>query len=182
MKQMSEQIDLKNIKNILDAAFENFYRLDSELLDYRTEDRAVSERCMVFHIGWYIQNLMKQESLFRDYSIDSEYNRCFEHAKSMYKVTLAGIKEKIGDAIPDLIIHKRKSNAHNLAIFEFKKKGQYERKGRLDDFKKLKYFTDSNNEYKFKYGFWIVLYKKKVDVHVFQNGKELGHLKYTWVK
>lgn len=50
------------------------------------------------------------------------------HPKSMYKITMNGIKEKIGDAIPDLIIHKRKSNMKNLAMFEFKKSGQYEKK------------------------------------------------------
>lgn len=35
--------------------------------------------------------------------------------------------------------------------------------------------------YKFKYGFWIVLYKKKVDVHIFIYGKEYGSLMYTLV-
>lgn len=175
-----DNIELHDIATILNEAFSSFYLHDSELLNYKTEDKAVSERCMVFHIGWYLQDLIKRNELFRDYSVDSEYNRCFNHAKSMYKVTMNGIREKIGDAIPDLIIHKRKSNLQNLAIFEFKKRGQYEQSGRADDYRKLEYFTSHNNEYNFKYGFWVVLYRKKVDVHVFQDGKEYVHLNYTW--
>lgn len=125
---MMDNIKLDDIKRILDEAFQNFYQFDYELLDYKTEDKAVSERCMVFRIGWYIQNILKRDMILGEFSVDSEYNRCFNHPKSMYKITMNGIKEKIGDAIPDLIIHKRKSNMKNLAMFEFKKSGQYEKK------------------------------------------------------
>ena len=68
---------------------------------------SVSERCIVFRIGWYMQSFMADNEKLQNYNLDSEYNRCFDHPKSMYKQTLSGIKEKIGDAVPDLIIHKR---------------------------------------------------------------------------
>lgn len=177
---MIDKIDLEALKKLLEESFRCLYQLDTELFDYKTENRAVSERCIVFRLGWYLQALLQTYDTFKTFKVDAEYNRCFDHPKSMYKETLEGIRVKIGDAIPDLIIHKRKSNTQNLAIFEFKKAGSYAKSGRDEDFKKLEYFTDPNNEYKFKYGFWIVLYKKKVDVHIFQRGEEKSHLKYTW--
>lgn len=88
---------------------------------------------------------------------------------------------KIGDAVPDLLIHQRRENDKNMVVFEFKKNGTYEKIGKEADFKKLMYFTDLTNEYKYKYGLWIVLYKnKKADIHIFINGKEQSNIKYTW--
>ena len=80
-----------------------------------------------------------------------------------------------------MIIHKRRKNKDNIAVFEFKKNGQYKESGKEDDYKKLKYFTDPKYEYKYKYGFWIVLYKnRKADIHIFMDGEEKTDKKYTW--
>lgn len=177
---MMNSINLEDIKYVVNHALKMFYQLDSELLNYKTEEAAVSERCIVFRIGWYIQSMLQVNEKYSEFSVDSEYNRCFDHPKGMYIQTLEGIKIKIGNAIPDLIIHQRKSNSNNLAIFEFKKAGSYAEAGRANDCKKLMYFTDPNNEYKFKFGFWIVLHKNAADVHIFQSGKEKSHLHYTW--
>ena len=175
---MMNNISLEDIKYVVNHALGMFYQLDSELLNYKTEEAAVSERCIVFRIGWYIQSMLRVDEKYSEFSVDSEYNRCFDHPKRMYMKTLEGIKIK--NAIPDLIIHQRKSNRNNLAVFEFKKAGIYAEAGCADDYKKLMYFTDPNNEYKFKFGFWIVLHKNAADVHIFQSGKEKSHLYYIW--
>lgn len=176
-----ENITLHDVNALIEEALQDFYREDSILLDYKTEDAAISERCITFHIGWYLLKHLQQNENTRKFVVDAEYNRCFDHPKSMYKTTEEGIRQKIGDTYPDLIVHKRRSNESNLVIIEFKKHGNYEKSGRDDDFKKLKYFTNQQNEYKFKYGFWIVLYKnKKANIHIFENGIEKSAQKYTW--
>lgn len=175
------QPSLEEVKLLIEDALYCFYKNDFSLINYKTEDKAVAERCMVFRIGWYIQNYMNREEKWSLFDLDAEYNRCFNHPKSMYRQTLNGIKKKLGDAVPDLLIHKRRKNNNNIVVFEFKKNGSYEKKGKNSDYKKLKYFTDSTNEYKYKYGLWIVLYKtKKADIHIFIDGKERSDKKYTW--
>ena len=172
---------IEDVKLLIGDALNHFYKNDFSLMDYETEDKAVSERCMVFRIGWYILNYMNKETKWSSFCLDAEYNRCFDRPKSMYKQTLDGIKMKIGDAVPDLLIHQRRENDKNMVVFEFKKNGTYEKIGKEADFKKLMYFTDLTNEYKYKYGLWIVLYKnKKADIHIFINGKEQSNIKYTW--
>lgn len=175
------QPSIEDVKLLIEDALYCFYKNDFSLMNYKTEDKAVSERCMVFRIGWYIQNYMNKETKWSSFDLDAEYNRCFEHPKSMYKQTLDGIKEKIGDAVPDLLIHKRRENDSNMVVFEFKKNGLYVKNGKDADYRKLEYFTDSTNEYKYKYGLWIVLYKnKKADIHILIDGKERADKKYTW--
>lgn len=177
----STDISLEKVKALIEDALYHFYKNDGTLIDYKTENKAVSERCMVFRIGLYIQNYMSQKEEWSLLNLDAEYNRCFDHPKGMYKLTLDGIREKIKDAVPDLLIHKRKKNESNIAVFEFKKGGPYAKNGRDADFEKLKYFTNPENEYKYRYGFWIVLYReRKADVYIFINGKEKSDKKYTW--
>lgn len=171
---------IDDVKSLVEDALGHFYRNDCSLMDYKTEVEAVSERCMVFRIGWYIQNYMNRNIKWSTFDLDAEYNRCFDHPKSMYKQTLDGIKSKIGDAVPDLLIHKRRKNSMNMVVFEFKKNKSYSKSEKDVDHKKLKYFTYTENEYKFRYGLWIVLYKNRADIHVFINGKEKTDMKYTW--
>lgn len=181
MLEKEMEISFEDVKLLIENALYHFYKNDLKLIDYKTEDKAVSERCMVFRIGWYIQNYMSKHAKWSSLDLDAEYNRCFGHPKCMYKQTIDGIKEKIGDAVPDLLIHKRLENEKNLAVFEFKKSGSYEKSGRENDYKKLEYFTALTNEYKYKYGFWIVLYKnKKADIHIFINGKEKSDKMCKW--
>lgn len=171
-------ISLEEVKMLIHNALSCFYSNDRELFEYRTEDGAVAERCMVFHIGWYILNYIAALDKFKWANVDCEYNRNFEHPKSMYKETLKGIRTKIKDTVPDLLIHKRKSNDQNLLVIEFKK-GDPKRQDVLNDEEKLMYFTDLSNEYKYPYGLYIELHKRKAKVHVFQSGKHLSHLDYS---
>lgn len=181
MQKTEMKLSINNVKELIEDALYHFYKNDFTLMDYETEDKAVSERCMVFRIGWYIQNYMCKQNKWSSLNLDAEYNRCFDHPKSMYEQTFAGIRVKIGDAVPDLLIHKRRKNEDNIAVFEFKKNSQYKESGKEDDYKKLKYFTNPKYEYKYKYGFWIALYKaRKADIHVFIDGEEKTDKKYTW--
>lgn len=171
-----ETVNLEEILSLIKASLNDFYIYDSELFNYPTEDAAVCERSMVFHIGTYIKKRIECTS-FDCFNVDVEYNRNFDHPKSMYKETLEKTIQK--NTYPDLIIHKRKSNKNNLLIVEFKKGESAARKGEIDDREKLEYFTNENGPYKYQYGLWVILYKEEVKIHVFQKGKELSHIYET---
>lgn len=173
-----DEISFEQIQELVNYALESFYTNDAILLDYKTEDTAVSERCMVFHIGRYMIEKMKSFPCLIEANLDCEYNRNFSHPKGMYKAT----REKTKDVIPDLIIHKRKSNRDNLLIIEFKK-GKPSKALKQGDIEKLEYFTDAEKEYKYKFGLYIELYKSNsAKIEVYQSGKVIGHLCHTWNK
>lgn len=136
-----ENISFDEVKAFVGAALREFYIHDGQLLEYDTMDAAVAERCMVFHIGWYMLDLLRSTPKLSWANIDCEYNRNFAHPKSMYMQTLKGIREKIKDAVPDLLIHRRRSNEDNLLVIEFKK-GKAAQTGIQNDEQKLEYFTN----------------------------------------
>lgn len=178
---MKNNFNLEEAKVLIDYALSEFYKKDKQLLDYKSVKDAVSENCMVFRIGWYMLNKIQNDPRYDEISLDCQYNRNFEHPKGMYKTIEEGIKEKIKNAIPDLILHKRHFNSENLMVIEFKKDKPNEAKIAANDIEKLCYFTSLENEYKYSYGFYIWLYKKdKAAVKVFKNGKEMGSLCYEW--
>lgn len=162
------------LKDLIVDSLKEFYDKDSLLLEYKSEDAAVCERSMVFHIGSYIKGKLSNTP-FASLNVDVEYNRNFNHPKGMY----SEIYEKHKNTYPDLIIHKRRSNNDNTLVIEFKKHGNSEKTGRMEDREKLEFFTNPNEVYRFKYGFWIVLHRKKAIVHVYSEGKELAHLCWT---
>lgn len=161
------EYDFELVKECLKQALEQFYKEDGILFDFKTENEAVCERSMVFRIGLYLHDILKKNENLKEFDIDNEYNRNFEHQKSMYKQTLEKIEEKY--TYPDLIVHKRKSNDYNLMIIEFKK-GIPKEKDKRSDVEKLKYFTNFENEYKYKFGFYIELHKNIAHVHVYMQG------------
>lgn len=173
-------IGFEDLRSLLNYCLKEFYSNDKSLLNYDTESKAVAERCMVFHIGWYMLDRLKTLAVMQGLSVDSEYNRNFTHPKGMYKQTYGEIDEKIKKTYPDLILHKRRSNSENILVIEFKK-GKAKQADRNNDYEKLVYFTDQNKEYKYKFGFYVELYKSgRAKVFVFQNGKRMSNLDYVF--
>ncbi len=173
-------ITLTDIMDLVKESLQDFYSNDSILLDYYTENDAVAERCMVFRIGWYMLNRICKADKFNWADIDCEYNRNFDHPKSMYKLTLDGISEKIKDMIPDLLIHKRRENENNLLVIEFKK-GTPTATQKANDVEKLLYFTDTSKEYGYDYGLYIELHKRSATIQVYQAGKHKSHLDFSFI-
>lgn len=172
-------VSLDDLKEIVVSSLNDFYSKDKELFAYKTDADAVAERCMMFRIGWYILDRVRKNPKLQWANVDCEYNRNFEHPKSMYAETQSGIMEKTKNAVPDLLIHKRKSNSNNLLVIEFKK-GTPTKDGMMNDEDKLLYFTDSKSEYKYKYGFYIELHQKRAKLKIFQDGKHMSHLDFEW--
>lgn len=164
--------NLIELKTLLGESLRRLYDLDAELLKNKTPKQVVSERCLVFRLGWYLQTLLETHKDFKTYRVDAEYNRYFGDPKRV------GFEKNCRKVIPDLIIHRRGTQTDNLAVFEFKKGGAYSPEDQQRDFIKLQYFTDPNKGYAYQFGFGIVFGEDKANVHVFQRGDQTEN--YIW--
>ena len=160
------------VKSRLNEALSKLYEEDSALLENSAHERSVTHK-----LGEYLQKL------FPNFDVDCEYNLDIDNkegyrkkwvskkAKNELKERLKNIKSDLNpenfdlnDEInklssnfyPDIIIHKRRSNKHNLLIIEAKKKN-----AELSfDKEKLKAFTHSVNKhhkYNYQLGALVIL-------------------------
>ena len=134
------------LDELIESALDKLYKQDIYLLEHE-----VHERTIVFRFGHYLQNLMDETEAFRDYYLDFEYNRNGNQPKRIPAQSQNG-------ALPDLIIHQRGTNAHNLLIMEFKTPWNRQIE---DDCKKLRQFIDSlfgiHNSLRFVKKYWELL-------------------------
>ena len=134
-------------------AFIKLYTNDSHLI-YNTpianktdrDNHHAGERSIVFRFAHYLQNLISDDIEFKDYNLDCEYNRNGPQTKALPSFP--------NGTYPDLIIHKRGTNEHNLLIMEFK---TYWNNDQSQDIIKIREFLDQNGEYKFKYGASVLI-------------------------
>ena len=173
-KTVKDGITQGEILTLMLTALNNLYSKDRALFEYkRYDDELISERCLSFRLGWYIIAYMKEhESLYAGYDADCEYNRNFSHPKGKYKE----YESKVEAMTPDLIIHKRGSNKHNLLVVEYKKKCRDE-----NDIERIKFYTDPNEVFKYQYGMHIVLFKKRVNLYFVTDSIERSHLFKSYV-
>jgi hypothetical protein len=130
------------LDELLECAFDELYKNDQYLLKH-----VVHERSIVFRFGHYLQNLMDGTGKFQGYDLDFEYNRNGRKPKRIPSHPRNG-------AFPDLIIHRRGSNKHNLLVMEFKPPWDTETS---DDCKKLQQFIDPQGRYNYLCGKSILL-------------------------
>lgn len=156
----------QDLLEVVKLALYEFYKNDmNELLRGDRIQNAVSERSMVFRIGIYLENIIKSHEEFKNYNLDSEYNRNNLKPKKIYDK----------NTYPDLIIHKRRSNDSNLLVIEFKK-GEPRKIDYDEDINKLKNYTKTDYTYKFKFGFYIELHNSKCKIEIYSDGKLLDKI------
>ena len=145
------------LTQLVGAALNELYLRDYYLLDHK-----VHERSIVFRFAHYLQNLLDEHEDFWEYDLDVEYNRNGYSPKR--------IPGRDNGAEPDVIIHKRGNNTHNLLAIEFK---TYWNSETSDDLKKLKEFTRKGGEYHFSLGLSIALGRNRgsVDIISVRNGE-----------
>lgn len=105
------------------TALKKFYEQDYDSLDFKG-----SERAKVFRIAHYLADLVENDSIFKGYTVDCEFNRlCFDRKKDLHYIKKIKGKDVEGDyiIIPDLIVHIRASKKddytkNNLLVCEFK--------------------------------------------------------------
>ena len=152
-----KQFDHTEISSDLLEAILEFYNNDFDLLN-----RKANEVCITSHIFHYFSSKFKDK--YYEYDIDPEYNRNGEYAKYYCED---------GYAKPDLIIHKRNCNKHNLVYIEFKKhRDLYDEK----DLNKIIKFV--SNEIPFENGKRLKPYRYKYGVSILLNSRDIKMLWY----
>lgn len=52
-----DEVKFEDIKKLVNASLEKFYKNDRDLIEMSNEEDMISEQCMVFHIGSYMKNM-----------------------------------------------------------------------------------------------------------------------------
>lgn len=157
--------DLHVIRDAVNQALQELYDKDIYLINNEPRDKGedanhVSERGIVFRFGIYLHNICSSSESLRFYDIDVEYNRNAYDIKHLPSFP--------NGTYPDLIVHKRGDNEHNLLIAEFK---TWWNSSRTADQKKIKEFMSRNGEYRYKFGLSLLLNKKSAQLEWFHHCK-----------
>lgn len=64
-----DEVKFEDIKKLVNASLEKFYKNDRDLIEMSNEEDMISEQCMVFHIGSYMKRdflliLLKMQESF----------------------------------------------------------------------------------------------------------------------
>lgn len=159
---------INNLKNMVDKALDLLYEREFYLFE-----NDLSERNMVFHFSRYF-SLLLVGTCFEDYNLDCEYSKN-KLDQSGYKCIIYNYDNKEHKIYPDFILHRRGNNKYNILAIEFKKYNNRDRQAKYNDYLKLKALTNSNGEFKYRLGLFIVLGKTRSDVKIttFIKGKEI---------
>lgn len=63
-----DEVKFEDIKKLVNASLEKFYKNDRDLIEMSNEEDMISEQCMVFHIGSYMKN--KMNNIYAGCNID----------------------------------------------------------------------------------------------------------------
>lgn len=148
------------IESILNDCIDQLFKNDLSLLV-----RDVSERAITHKLAEYLQRQIP------DLDVDCEYNRNGTEPKTIQTLRhnarkhFAEMAENLTpeekflslSTYPDIIVHCRESNEHNLLVIEVKKSNSG--KDYQHDLKKLEAFTEytEQNSYHYRYGVFMVL-------------------------
>lgn len=58
-----DEVKFEDIKKLVNASLEKFYKNDRDLIEMSNEEDMISEQCMVFHIGSYMKNKMNRDKV-----------------------------------------------------------------------------------------------------------------------
>lgn len=127
------------VRGHLERAVQRLLDRDRELLA-----RDVNERSITHRLAMYLQDE------FPDMDVDCEYNRRDFDVKRLgfYPRDTATNDTDARTVFPDIIVHKRGTNAHNLLVIEAKKSGNQGRNNQNTDRRKLQAFkSDADLRY-----------------------------------
>jgi hypothetical protein len=104
-------LENREIKQGLESSLQKVRENDSLLIQERAHERAIC-----FRLGYYLQ--LK----FDEYTVDAEYDRQVgEISGTRIKKALPNTSQGDKDIFPDLLLHRRGVNDHNLLAVEVKK-------------------------------------------------------------
>lgn len=161
MSMQHEEITKAHIDVLLNEALDILYENDRYLIDNRPFLRGkngnhyVGERAIVFRLAHYMQNIINDTPLLADYVLDCEYNRNGIHAKKLPSFP--------NGVYPDIIIHNRGDNDHNLLVMEVK---TYWHRNNDTDKRKIAEFLDTSGKYHFSFGISLTIEEQRQDVQI----------------
>lgn len=160
-------MDKSTIEKILNDALDELYKNDQKLIfnekikGNRTHCHS-SERSIVHKYAIYFEKLIKDKSNNDESNNDCEYRVDIEYNQNIDRLKI--LTSRPNGAYPDMILHKRGTNVHNILVVEFK---TWWNKKKIDkDIEKLKDFCRQTGEYRYKYGVSIVLEKRRKDAQL----------------
>jgi len=124
-------------------------------------ENQVHERSIVFRFCYYLQPLL-QGNGYTHYNLDVEYNKNHLDIKRTTNF--------LHGTYPDVILHQRGSNQHNLLLIEFKPWWDPDTQR---DIRKIKDFTNPNDQYRYALGISVLFGRdrRNVDLTLIQNGE-----------
>lgn len=140
----------EEVKQRVIAAIARFYRHDPELLDVDVNERTITHK-----LAEYLQDE------FPEWHVDCEYNRLGTDVKrlSLISEVVTPFDTEAKTVFPDIIIHRRRTDA-NLVVIEVKKSGGGEE---TKDLEKLRAFI-GDPVYRYYFGLFLRI------------GRPIGHL------
>lgn len=172
-------VSIEKLNDEIIEVLRELYDNDKYLIEIKA-----NEVCIAALFWHYFKNRF-QDTTYKDYNIDIEYNRNGVDSKR-YTVN-KDEKTKKRLAKPDMIIHKRYCNDNNLLFIEFKGKWNNNRDNYQDDEEKLMFFTaphDSEHKYAYKYGVQIIMDENIIKLNWYKKGENLHCCQVnstTWV-
>lgn len=169
---------MDEIKKIVKYSVNEFLKEIPNLLDLDVHEQAISHR-----IAFYIESLLSK-SKYRRLNVDCEYNKNQDQPKTIdlpgepidycnCKFCEQNVRKNKKDKKlfrPDIIVHKRKNENHNMIAIELKKSNVC-----YFDLEKLKILTKNkiNRGYGYKVGVFIYFLDKKPIYKWFLKGEEI---------
>ncbi|MGI6317347.1 MAG: hypothetical protein ACOX1J_01180 [Dethiobacteria bacterium] len=100
------------IKKIIEKSLKKLVKQDGDLIH-----RKVKEECINHKLACYIEQFLNEElDSHLNYEVDVEYNKNYYNPKKIIDEN-----NNLKSIRPDIIVHKRNTNKHNLIAFEIKK-------------------------------------------------------------
>jgi hypothetical protein len=146
---------------VLQNAINAVYQEERFLLRFAQGDREGLEQAFVFRTGVHLSNQLAGTA-YELLDLDSEYNKNHGNAKTSRRFP-NGLR-------PDLIIHRRDSNAENKLVVEFK---GYWKRSIWRDIRKLEDLTDPNDNYHYLIGVFVQIGRTEAAFRYFINGVEI---------
>jgi len=160
--------ELEDIKNKLRSAINKLFEKDKFLLNYDVNERSITHK-----LAEYL------EEEFKEYDVDCEYNRDINDTKRLKNfIDKIDADDTEGITVfPDIIIHKRGTHLNLIAIEVKKDNARFNSSAAQFDKEKLSNFTYQSGNFKYEFGFFILLptcgHQKPVKITLFRNGKEI---------
>lgn len=158
----------KELLSLVISALNQFLTEDSTLLEVNASGRSISHK-----IAEHLQTALRKTGNPDGLTVDCEYNRDHKYVKRISDGTMGtGNSINYRRVFPSIVLHKRKSEGHNLLVIEAKKKSNPRHYD--NDYLKLEQFTKSC-QLNYQVGLFVLLDVKTKTIEItkcFRKGED----------